>query len=96
MNLWNLSGLALAVTGCILGLALIVYLNDKDKENVLGNYLVGIGCVLLIAASQRESLDNQAEQTNPDKTDKSNKPDQAAEQIKQLTERITQLELQLK
>lgn len=79
MGFWSTNAFALAAIGALIGLLLIQYLNDKEKENVLGNFLVGVGCVLLISASQSEALD------------KNNEPD-ATDEIKQLKERIEQLE----
>lgn len=79
MGFWSTNAFALAAIGALIGLLLIQYLNDKEKENVLGNFLVGVGCILLISASQSEALDKNNE---PDPTD----------EIKQLKKRIEQLE----
>jgi uncharacterized membrane protein YfcA len=79
MSFWNTNAFALAVIGAVIGLLLIGILDDKEKENVLGNFLVGVGCVLLIAASQQEALD------------KRNEPD-TTEEINQLKKKIAELE----
>ncbi len=38
----------------------------KEQNNVLGNFIVGIGCILLIIAAQQEALDARQQQNNED------------------------------
>ncbi len=83
MSFWSTNAFALAIIGAAIGLLLIAILDDKDKENVLGNFLVGIGCILLITASQQEALDNRNE---PDITD----------EINQLKKKLAELEHKIK
>lgn len=69
MNFWNMSAFALTVLAVAISFLLIKILNDKDQENVFDNFIVGIGCILLITASQHDFLDNHKE---PDITDEVN------------------------
>ena len=41
---------------------------SADETNVLGNFIVGIGCLLLTIASQQQYIDSQ-KKTNTCKTD---------------------------
>lgn len=61
MNFWNLNAIALTALAVAISFLLIKCINDKDKENVFGNFIVGIGCILLITASQQDFLDNRKE-----------------------------------
>lgn len=79
MNFWNTNPLILAITGSIISFFLIENINDKNKENVLGNFFVGVGSLLLIAASQQEALDNRKEQN-------------LADEVSQLKEKLIELE----
>jgi len=79
MNFWNTNALALAILGATIGFLLIEMLDSNEKVNVLGNFLVGVGCILLIAGSQQESLDKCNEQNLTD-------------EVNQLKKRLIELE----
>lgn len=83
MNFFNLNGFIMSALGALIGLLLIAILNDKDKENVLGNFIVGIGCILLIDASQEE---NQNKPEEPNLTD----------EVSKLKKKLAELELKVK
>lgn len=83
MNFWNTNAFALAIIGALIGFLLIEIINDKDKENVLGNFIVGVGCILLITASQQDALDNRKEQNLTD-------------EINQLKKKLIELEQKVK
>lgn len=50
---------------------------NADELNVLGNFIVGIGCLLLTLASQQEYLTVLQESRNPNSTQNNNKNNNA-------------------
>ncbi|MEN6566951.1 MAG: hypothetical protein ABFC57_11675 [Veillonellales bacterium] len=83
VSFFNLNGFIMSALGALIGLLLIAILNDNDKENVLGNFIVGIGCILLIDASQQE---------NQNKTKELN----LADEVSKLKKKLAELELKIK
>ncbi|TWH51721.1 hypothetical protein [Sporomusa sp. KB1] len=58
----NELGLISAVLGTV-----IAHDKTPDEQNVLGNFIVGIGCIILVIASQGEYLSSLQEKKNENK-----------------------------
>ena len=58
----NELGLISAVLGIV-----IAYDKTPGEQNVLGNFIVGIGCIILVIAAQAEYLNSLEEKKNENK-----------------------------
>ena len=61
----HVNPIELGLLSALLGIALA---NDKDpdEQNVLGNFIVGIGCTILIIAAQSQYLSSLQEKAKKD------------------------------
>ena len=82
-SLFSLPPKQYALFSSLLGILLVDIL-DLDQQNSFGNFLVGTGTSLLVAAAQGQLIQSESE-----------KADQVRQQISKLKQQIIQLEQQL-
>lgn len=59
----NIGASELGLISAVLGIAL-AYDKTPGEQNVLGNFIIGIGCIILVIASQTEYLNSLKEKQN--------------------------------
>lgn len=86
--------LSFAALSAILGIVIAANLN-QDNQNTIGNFLQGLGQVMLIIAAQSQNIQNCTEQEGNKEENESSEKLYLQEQITLLKEQLSLLEKKL-